>query len=75
MHLGGVNSATPDAVTYEGVDGLGTDIAGAAINIAGGQGTGAGEGGDIVLQGSQAGGTATRPATSSGAGCRGMTSI
>lgn len=46
----GVTSATPNGFTLQGTSGSGTDIAGASINIAGGQGTGTGNGGDINFQ-------------------------
>ena len=46
----GITHATPVAYTINGTGGSGTDIAGANIGIAGGQGTGTGVGGSIILQ-------------------------
>lgn len=46
----GVTNATPTAYTIHGTGGSGTDIAGAAINIASGRGTGAGAPGVLNLQ-------------------------
>ncbi|GEM_PF-1699816 len=46
----GVTDASPTAYTINGTGGSGTDIAGAAINIAGGRGTGTGNGGNLLLQ-------------------------
>ncbi|HMQ02120.1 MAG TPA: hypothetical protein PKD79_03580, partial [Candidatus Doudnabacteria bacterium] len=51
----GVTNASPTAYTINGTGGSGTDIAGAAINIAGGRGTGTGVGGNIVFQYAPAG--------------------
>jgi len=50
-----LTSATPVDHTMHGQGGLGTDIAGAAITIAGGQGTGTGTGGSIIFQTALAG--------------------
>jgi hypothetical protein len=55
----GVTHATPNAYTIHGGGGLGTNVAGAALNVAGGQGTGTGAGGSFVIQ--------TAPAGASGA--------
>jgi len=43
-------SAAPAAILLHAGDGAGTDITGAALTIRGGAGTGAGLGGNIVLQ-------------------------
>lgn len=48
----GIASATPTAYAINGTGGLGTDITAGNVNIAGGKGTGAGLGGDILLQSS-----------------------
>jgi hypothetical protein len=55
----GAVNATPTAYTINGTGGSGTDIAGAALNIAGGKGTGNAAGGDIVFQTSTAGASGT----------------
>jgi len=55
----GYSSATPAAITFHGTLGLGTDIAGAAFNLAGGAGTGAGAGGAVNIQTAPAGSTGT----------------
>ena len=54
----GVVSASPTAYTLNGTGGAGTNIAGGGLKLAGGQGTGTGAGGAVVLQ--------TAPAGSSG---------
>jgi len=54
----GVTSSSPSAFTAQATSGSGTDIAGAAYNIAGGRGTGAGAGGNV--------GTQTSPALTTG---------
>ncbi|HVX57992.1 MAG TPA: hypothetical protein VHA37_09810, partial [Candidatus Saccharimonadales bacterium] len=46
----GVTAAAPQGFTLHATGGSGTDIAGAYLNIAAGQGTGAGAGGSINLQ-------------------------
>jgi hypothetical protein len=51
--------ATPVAVTINGCGGVGTDIAGANLRIAGGKGTGAGAPGKVVLQAPAVGTTGT----------------
>ncbi len=53
----GVVSTTPQAFTLHGTSGSGANIAGANVVIAGGQGTGTGVGGDIILQTAAAGST------------------
>jgi hypothetical protein len=53
----GVTNATPTAYTINGTGGSGTDIAGAAVNIAGGKGTGTGIPGTIGIQFARAGST------------------
>jgi len=53
----GVAHATPVAFTFHGTSGSGTDIAGADIKIASGQGTGTGVSGKIILQTATAGGS------------------
>jgi len=50
-----ITDATPLAQTLHGQGGSGTNIAGADITIAGGQGTGTGDGGDIIFQTALAG--------------------
>jgi Head domain of trimeric autotransporter adhesin len=55
----GVTDATPTAYTLNGTGGSGTDIAGGALQLAGGKGTGSAAGGDILFQ--------TSTATTSGA--------
>ncbi|MCO6459280.1 MAG: hypothetical protein J5I93_28555 [Pirellulaceae bacterium] len=57
----GVASATPQTVTYNATGGSGTNIAGANINIAGGKGTGSGDGGSIIFQTAPAGISGTTP--------------
>jgi hypothetical protein len=56
------SSATPSAGTLRGTAGSGTDIAGAALTIAGGQSTGTGAGGSIVFQTSPTGGATSATA-------------
>lgn len=51
--------ATPTAYTIHGTDGLGTNIVGAALRLAGGRATGNAAGGDIVFQTSDAGSSGT----------------
>jgi hypothetical protein len=53
----GVTHATPTAYTINGTGGSGTNIAGAALNLAGGKGTGTGTGGDVNIQFARAGST------------------
>ena len=55
----GAVNATPTAYTINGTGGSGTDIAGGALNIAGGKGTGNAAGGDVVFQTSTAGASGT----------------
>jgi hypothetical protein len=55
----GSSSATPANATIQGTDGSGTDIAGAALTIRGGRGTGSGEGGRLVFGTAPAGTTGT----------------
>jgi hypothetical protein len=60
MYLGeGVYSVSPQATTFAATGGSGTDIAGAALTIAGGKGSGAGLGGIVVISTSPAGGAGT----------------
>ena len=47
--------------TVQGVNGVGTDVAGTNVIIAGGQGTGAGAGGSILLQVAESGGAGATP--------------
>lgn len=61
---GGVVQSTPVAITLHATGGSGTNIAGAALKLAGGQGTGTGAGGSIVLQ--------TSPVGSTGAGANAL---
>jgi len=58
-----LTDATPLAQTIHGQGGSGTDIAGADIAVAGGQGTGTGVGGDIIFQNALAGTTSSTPNT------------
>ena len=51
----GADSATATAQTLKAHDGSGTDKAGADLSIAGGQGTGAGVGGNVILRTATAG--------------------
>lgn len=53
---GGRNSA-PSSVTISGTEGLGTDIVGGTVTLAGGISTGAGIGGDLVTRTSPSGST------------------
>ncbi len=53
----GQDSATPIVQTFKGPDGSGTDIAGADLSLAGGQGTGTGAGGSLVIKTAPAGST------------------
>lgn len=46
----GFDSATPLSYNFKGADGSGTDINGAPITHSGGRGTGAGVGGDFIIQ-------------------------
>ncbi|MEI6346149.1 MAG: immunoglobulin-like domain-containing protein [bacterium] len=55
----GINSATPSTYTIHGTGGLGTNITGGDINIAGGAGTGSGVGGNIIFQTSNTGSSGT----------------
>jgi hypothetical protein len=55
----GFTDATPEPFTHHTTGGSGTDVAGADHIFAGGRGTGAELGGDLIFQGSQAGGTGT----------------
>jgi hypothetical protein len=55
----GVTSATPTAYTINGTGGSGTNIAGAAVNIAGGKATGNAAGGVINFQTSDVGASGT----------------
>lgn len=60
MYVGnGKTVASPSAATIQGTGGLGTDIAGAGLTIAGGRGTGAGAGGTITFSTSAAGASAS----------------
>lgn len=50
MYIGrGVTHATPGAITIHATSGLGTDVAGANLNFAIGQGTGTGNPGDYIF--------------------------
>jgi hypothetical protein len=51
--------ATPAAATLIGQGGSGTNIAGAPLNVAGGQGTGTGPGGSFIIRTSPAGASGT----------------
>lgn len=51
----GVTNATPSDTTYHATGGSGTDIAGASLYLAGGKGTGAGDGGSLIFQTAAAG--------------------
>lgn len=55
----GIFDATPTAYTIHGTNGTGTNIAGADLQLAGGQGTGTGAGGKIRLRVAPAGATGT----------------
>jgi len=55
----GVTDASPSGTTLNATGGEGTDIAGAAITIAGGKGTGSAAGGSILFKTSDAGSTGT----------------
>jgi hypothetical protein len=55
----GVDDASPNNALIDGASGVGTDIAGGNITIAGGQSTGTGRGGPVILQ------TSTNQATGS----------
>lgn len=46
----GESNASPTAYTINGTAGSGTDIAGANLNLAGGQGTGTGAGGKVAIK-------------------------
>ncbi len=56
---GGVTHATPTAWTLNGTGGAGTNIAGGALQIAGGKGTGNAAGGSVKIQASTAGASGT----------------
>jgi hypothetical protein len=51
----GASSSTPAASVIKVADASGTNIAGASLTIAGGQGTGTGAGGDVLIQVAPAG--------------------
>jgi hypothetical protein len=51
----GVTNASPSAYTIHGTSGSGSDIAGANVQLAAGQGTGTGVGGSILFQTADAG--------------------
>jgi hypothetical protein len=51
----GATSTAPTAYTLQGTGGAGTDIVGGVLQLAGGRGTGAGAGGDIIFQTAAAG--------------------
>lgn len=53
----GTNAASPTTQTVKAHNGLGTDVAGAALVVAGGKSTGAGIGGALVAKTSQIGGS------------------
>lgn len=53
---GGVTQSTPPAFTLHATGGSGANVAGAALKLAGGQGTGTGVGGSVVIQTAPAGG-------------------
>lgn len=53
----GKTNASPVSTTFNGTGGSGTNIAGAALNLAGGKGTGTGTGGDVNIQFARAGTT------------------
>lgn len=55
----GTDAGSATAQTLKALDGSGTDIAGSTINFAGGQSTGTGRGGDVVIK--------TSPSSSTGA--------
>lgn len=55
----GVTNASPLGFTIQATSGSGTNIPGASVSIAGGQGTGSGTGGGIVFQTSAAGASGT----------------
>lgn len=59
----GVVSTTPGDFTLHSTGGSGTDIAGASLTFAGGQGTGTGIGGDVVIQHAPVSGTGSTPNT------------
>ncbi len=46
----GVTDATPNGFTLQGTSGSGSDVAGASVTFAGGQGTGTGNGGSLNFQ-------------------------
>lgn len=56
---GRTTHATPTAVTLNGTGGSGTNIAGGALQIAGGKGTGNAAGGSVKIQASTAGASGT----------------
>jgi len=58
-YIGPKTSATPPAGSIQGSGGLGTDIAGASLTIAGGQGTGTGDGGSFIVKTAASGSTGT----------------
>lgn len=55
----GDTSATPTSSTLRGTNGVGTDIAGASLTVLAGRGTGAGAGGQFIVQTAPAGTTGT----------------
>lgn len=55
----GVTNASPSATSVNATGGSGTDIAGGALTIAGGKGTGNAAGGNILFKTSTAGGSGT----------------
>ncbi|HEX3082770.1 MAG TPA: hypothetical protein VHQ86_06005, partial [Candidatus Saccharimonadia bacterium] len=46
----GVTNASPSGFVLQGTSGVGTNVTGAGVTIAGGQGTGSGAGGDLSFQ-------------------------
>lgn len=55
----GITHATPRGFVLNATGGSGTDIAGGSLTIAGGKGTGAGVGGDVIISTSAAGASGT----------------
>jgi hypothetical protein len=63
MFIGAVTAGSPAAKSLNASGGSGTDNAGASLTIAGGRGTGAAVGGDIIFQSTVAGASASTART------------
>lgn len=55
IYFNGITSSAPSGTILQGAGGSGTNIAGASLSFAGGQGTGTGVGGDLIFKTAPAG--------------------